>query len=67
MALEAGAKKMGLSPVEMHQRLKRQGLIRQRLIRHYGLLHTQSLDYVADDIVETLRNWEAEEKEGGAK
>ena len=28
-------------------------------MRHYDLLHTQSLDYVAEDIAETLQNWEA--------
>jgi hypothetical protein len=28
------------------------------------LLHTQSLDWVVDDTLETLRNWENEVKEG---
>lgn len=59
MALESGAKRLGIPPREMYRRLKRQGLIRQRLLRHYDLLHTQSLDYVAEDIAETLKNWEA--------
>lgn len=47
----------------MHDRLKKQGLIHKRLFRHYDMLHTQSLEWVADDTVETLRNWEQEEKE----
>lgn len=47
----------------MHDRLKKQGLIHKRLFRHYDMLHTQSLKWVADDTVETLRNWEQEEKE----
>ena len=42
----------------MERRLKEQDLIHQRLIGQYELLHTQSLDYVADDIAETLINWE---------
>ena len=50
---------MGISPKAMYRRLKKQDLIRQRLFRHYDLLHTQSLDYVAEDIAETLRNREA--------
>ena len=58
MALESGAKRMGITPLMMYRRLKKQDLIHQRLFRHYDLLHTQSLDYVADDIVETLKNWE---------
>lgn len=61
MALESGAKRLGITPLEMYRRLKRQGLIHQRLIRHYDLLHTQSLDYVADDIADTLKNCEAQQ------
>ncbi|MBO7124848.1 MAG: DUF3791 domain-containing protein [Bacteroidales bacterium] len=62
MAIENGAKKMHISGNEMHDRLKKQNLIALRLFRHYDELHTQSLDYVTDDIVETLTNWEKEEK-----
>ncbi|MDE7467764.1 MAG: DUF3791 domain-containing protein [Muribaculaceae bacterium] len=59
MAIEAGARKLGISGREMHDRLNRQGLIKNRLIKRYNELHTQSLDWVADDISETLLNWEA--------
>jgi len=34
-------------------------LIHSRLIGRYDDLHTQSLVWVTDDIVETLKNWEA--------
>lgn len=61
MAIESGAKKLNISGREMEQRLQKQGLIRGRLIGQYELLHTQSLEYVADDIVETLINWESED------
>lgn len=60
MAIESGARKLGISGKEMHDRLRRQGLIHRRLIGRYDDLHTQSLDWVADDISETLLNWEAE-------
>jgi len=63
MAIEASAQKANLSGREMHDRLKRQGLIHNRLLRHYEQLHTQSLDWVVDDTIETLQNWEQEEKE----
>lgn len=62
MAIEASAKKQHLSGQEMHRRLRAQGLIHNRLFRHYELLHTQSLDWVVDDTIETLHNWENEEK-----
>ena len=64
MALEASAKRQNVSGKEMHRRLKEQGLIHRRLFRHYELLHTQSLDWVVEDTLETLRNWENEVKEG---
>jgi hypothetical protein len=53
---------MHISGTEMHDRLKKQDLIAQRLFRRYEELHTQSLEYVTDDIVETLTNWENESK-----
>ena len=59
MAIESGARKLGISGKEMHDRLSKQGLIKNRLIKRYEELHTQSLDWVADDICETLLNWEA--------
>lgn len=65
MAIEGSARKQQISGQEMHRRLKRQDLIHRRLFRHYDLLHTQSLDWVVDDIIETLQNWEREEKEAG--
>ena len=64
MAIEASAKRAHLSGQEMYRRLRAQGLIHDRLFRHYELLHTQSLDWVADDTIETLHNWENESKEG---
>lgn len=63
MAIEACAKKQNISGEEMYHRLRKQGLIHDRLFRHYELLHTQSIDWVVDDTIETLLNWENEEKE----
>ena len=60
MAIEASAKRQNVSGKEMHRRLKEQGLIHRRLFRHYELLHTQSLDWVVEDTIETLHNWENE-------
>lgn len=59
MAIESAASKMHISGREMHDRLKAQGLIRNRLLARYDDLHTQSLDWVARDTVETLTNWES--------
>ena len=61
MAIESGARKLGVSGKEMYDRLSRQGLIHDRLLKRYDELHTQSLAWVADDVCETLLNWEAEQ------
>ena len=60
MAIEASAKKQNISGSEMYSRLKKQDLIRLRLIKYYDLLHTQSLQWVVEDTIETLENWEKE-------
>lgn len=58
IAIETAAKKMGVSPAELTSRLEAQDLIEGRLIKFYDTLHTQSAAYVADDIIETLYNYE---------
>lgn len=63
MAIEASAKKANVPGNEMHDRLKRQNLIHKRLLRYYDQLHTQSLEWVVDDTLETLHNWEQESKQ----
>lgn len=63
MAIEASAKKMRISPMEMRRRLEKVGLVRRL---RYDVMHTQSLRNVAEDVVEALRNWEAAAS-GGAK
>ncbi len=62
MAIEASAKKAHVSSKVMHERLKAQDLIHKRLLKHYDILHTQSLEWVADDTLETLHNWEKEQQ-----
>lgn len=51
---------MHVSGAEMYRRLKAQNLIHDRLFARYNDLHTQSMDWVAHDTVETLKNWGAE-------
>lgn len=58
IAIENAASKMGISTAELVARLDKQGLIEGRLIRYYDTLHTQSASYVADDLIETLYNYE---------
>ena len=63
MAIEGSAKRLNVPGDVMFNRLKEQDIIHSRLLKHYELLHTQSLDWVVDDTIETLENWEKERKE----
>ena len=58
IAIENAAKKLNVPTEEFVSRLERQHLIEGRLFRYYDMLHTQSADYVADDLIETLLNYE---------
>lgn len=58
MAIEKGARQLNVSPKDMYLRLKKQGLIHNFLLPYYEELHTQSLDWLANTTVETLKNWE---------
>lgn len=61
MAIESGARRMQIPAPQMLNRLNNAGLIHKRLIRHYDMLHTQSLEYVTDDIIESLKNRESKQ------
>lgn len=58
IAIESAAKKYGANPSILAQRLEHQGLIDGRLWKYYEQLHTQSRDYVADDLMEALTHRE---------
>lgn len=65
LAIGATAQRMGITSTELFNRLKRQGLVRRLLFDCYDTLHAESIDGVAWNIQEALKNWEA--KEGGAQ
>ncbi len=67
MAIVSGARKLGISGKEMHERLSKQGLIQNSLFKRYEELHTQSLDWVANDNVldnfdQTIESYSNEKK-----
>ena len=49
MAIENAAKRMKIPSWEMYRRLKARNLIHNRLLSHYDVLHTQGIDWVAED------------------
>lgn len=67
LAIGATAQRMGISATELFNRLKRQGLVRRLLIDCYDTLHAESVDGVAWNVQEALKNWEEREAKGGAQ
>ena len=63
LAIGATAQRMGISTIELFNRLKRHGLVRRLLFDCYDTLHSESIDGVVWNVQEALKNWEA--KEGG--
>ncbi|MBQ9556285.1 MAG: DUF3791 domain-containing protein [Muribaculaceae bacterium] len=61
MAIGATAQKMGIPATEVHNRLKRYGLIRSLLFDCYDTLHTESIEGVVWNVMEALKNWERKE------
>ncbi|MBR5697940.1 MAG: DUF3791 domain-containing protein [Prevotella sp.] len=65
LAIGATAQHMGITATELHNRLKRHGLVKRLLFDCYDTLHTESVNGVVWNVQEALRNWEAKEvKEG---
>ncbi len=65
LAIGATAQRMGITATELHNRLKRHGLVRRLLLDCYDTLHAESIDGVVWNVQEALRNWD--EKEGGLR
>ena len=64
LAIGATAKHMGISATELHNRLKRYGLVRRLLFDCYDTLHTESIDGVVWNVEQALKNWMEKEKGG---
>ncbi len=56
--VEAAAKACGCSARDMYMRMKRVNLIEDYIWEFYDVLHTQSREFVTEDILKTLQIWE---------
>ncbi|MBR1594696.1 MAG: DUF3791 domain-containing protein [Alloprevotella sp.] len=62
LAIGATAQRMGITATELFNRLKRHGLVRRLLFDCYDTLHAESIDGVAWNVQEALKNWELREQ-----
>lgn len=69
--IESAARAKGCSAAEMYKRMKRIRLIEDYIWEFYDVLHTQSREYVTEDVLMTLRIWEEKaglmQQEGGKR
>lgn len=56
--VEGTARKLGVSYIEIYDRMKKVDLINKFILPHYDTLHTESREYLIEDIIECLTNWE---------
>ncbi len=56
--IESAARAIGCSPREIYARMKRVDMIRNYIWEFYDVLHTQSREYVTEDVLKTLEIWE---------
>lgn len=60
--IEGVARKLGKSYKEIYERMNKIGMLENYILPYYDVLHTQSREYVTEDMIECLTNWEKEKK-----
>lgn len=60
--VEGTARKLGVSYIEIYDRMKKVDLINKFILSHYDTLHTESREYLIENIIECLTNWEKKAK-----
>lgn len=56
--VEGTARKLGVPYIDVYNRMKKVDLINKFILPHYDMLHTESYEYLIEDVIECLTNWE---------
>ena len=56
--VEGAARKLCVPYIEVYERMKKVELIDNYILKHYDTLHTESREYLIEDVIECLNNWE---------
>lgn len=56
--VEGAARKLGVPYIEVYNRMRKVDLINKYILPHYDMLHTESMEYLIEDVIECLTNWE---------
>ena len=58
--IDSAARAVGCATEEMFRRMDRVNLIDDYILRHYGVLHTESRQHVTEDVLNALKDYEEE-------
>jgi hypothetical protein len=58
--IDSAARSTGSTPEMMFQRMAKVNLIDDYILRHYGVLHTESRQNVTEDVLQALEDYEKE-------
>ncbi len=56
--VEGVASKLGVPYIDVYNRMRKVDLINKFILPHYDMLHTESYEYLIEDVIECLTNWE---------
>ena len=56
--VEGVARRLGIPYIDVYERMKRVDMIDKYIMSNYDVLHTESIEYLIDDVIECLHNWE---------
>ena len=56
--VEGAARKLGVPYIEIYERMRKVDLINKFILPHYDTLHTESREYLIEDVIECLTNWQ---------
>jgi len=54
--VEGTARKLGVPYIEVYDRMRKVDLINKYILPHYDMLHTESFEYLIEDVIECLTN-----------
>lgn len=60
--VEGAARKLGVPYIEIYERMRKVDLINKFILPHYDTLHTESREYLIEDIIECLTNCEKKDR-----
>lgn len=63
--IESVAARLGCTGADVYAELYRLGAVEPLLFDSYDVLHTQSKEFVVDEVIQLIKEWKSREEKGG--